>query len=126
MAWLHKKSRRDGRGVSDFLLGCFGAYCIGSQGDIFASQCDHFDRDWNGAFALDSANYISQLRDLIVRVSRQLPARTSALPDELHERQYADAGRLFALHEQEIYDAINQLHGLIECDRLHPSPNWER
>ena len=60
-------------------------------------------------FALNNANYVSQLRDLMVRISAQLPARISTAPAEVSERQYAAAGKLFALHEQDIYDALNHL-----------------
>lgn len=62
-----------------------------------------------GGFALKNGNYASQLRDMIVRVSAQLPERAPVTAVELRERQYAEAGKLFALHEQEIYDALNHL-----------------
>jgi hypothetical protein len=63
-----------------------------------------------GNFVTDKDAQWSELLKALATISRALPQRRP-LPvhDAVAEADYLEAGKLYALHEQAIYDAINAI-----------------
>lgn len=56
---------------------------------------------------------LAELLKALTVISRALPQRhNKPLPDIVAERNYSEAGKLYALHEEAIFNAVNSIrHG---------------
>jgi hypothetical protein len=63
-----------------------------------------------GNFVTDKDAQWSELLKVLAAISRALPQRRLLLTgDAVTEADYLEAGKLYAFHEQAIYDAINAI-----------------
>lgn len=65
---------------------------------------------WVEFYVIGTDAQWAELLKALTTISRALPQRRpQPVPANIEERDYAEAGKLYALHEQAIFDAINSI-----------------